>query len=125
MRILLVDDDSGSLMGIKFAIEMMGYDCDDCLSPVEAVEKYSPEYHDMVVIDYQMPELSGFEVLRRMRLKNPELEAIIISGCITIKEKPDNLPFVFLKKPLGDDFFQALQEIEKRREASNNNSKQK
>jgi DNA-binding NtrC family response regulator len=115
MRILLVDDDNGSLKGMKFAIEMMGYDCDDYLSAAEAVEGYSPEVHDLAVIDYQMPGLNGFEVLSRMRLKNPELEAIIVSGGIMVKENPDNLPFLFLKKPLGDDFFRALQSIDKKR----------
>lgn len=120
MRILLVDDDNGSLMGMKFAIEMMGYECDEYLSPTEAVEKYSPAVHDMAVIDYQMQDLDGFEVLRRMRLKNPELEAIIISGCIAIKENPANLPFLFLKKPLGDEFFRALQAIDKKRSGAGN-----
>ena len=121
MRILLIDDDNGSLMGMKFAIEMMGYDCDEYLSPAEAVEKYSPEVHDLAVIDYQMPGLNGFEVLRRMRLKNPELEAIIISGGIMTKENHDNLPFIFLKKPLGDDFFRALQAIDKKQSEAGNN----
>ena len=112
MRILLVDDDSGSLMGIKFAIEMMGYDCDDCLSPMDAIEKYLPEHHDVVVIDYQMPSLNGFEVLQKMRVKNPELRAIIISGCININAEAVGQPYILLKKPLGEDFFQALKEIE-------------
>lgn len=112
MRILLIDDDTGSLLGMKFAIEMMGYDCDDYLSSVEAIENYTPERHDVAVIDYQMPGLNGFEVLTKMRDKNPALKAIIISGCITINDQPENVPFVLLKKPLGDDFFRVLKELE-------------
>lgn len=113
MRVLLIDDDAGSLLGIKFAIEMMGYDCDEFLSAVEAINSYSPELHDIAVIDYQMPQLNGFAVLKAMREKNPALTAIIISGCISIKEQPENLPFLLLKKPLGEDFFRTLKELEK------------
>lgn len=112
MNVLLVDDDAGSLFGIKFAIEMMGYACEDFLSPVEAVEKYLPERYDVVVIDYQMPGLNGFEVLQKMRAKHPALKAIIISGCITIKAEPEYQPYILLQKPLGADFFKALKEIE-------------
>lgn len=112
MNILLVDDDAGSLLGMKFAIEMMGYDCDDCLSPVEAIEKYLPERHDVAVIDYHMPGINGFEVLQKMRAKNPVLKAIIISGGVNIKADPARQPYILLKKPLGEDFFRALKEIE-------------
>lgn len=112
MKILLVDDDVGSLSAMKFAIEMMGYGCDTYLSPKEAVENYVPERYDVVVIDYQMPELNGFEVLQKMRVKNPILRAIIISGCLNIETKPEDQPYVFLKKPLGGEFFQALKELE-------------
>ena len=112
MNVLLVDDDAGSLLGMKFAIEMMGYDCEDCLSPVEAIEKYSPECHDVAVIDYQMPDLNGFEVLRKMRTKSPALKAIIISGCINVKAETESQPYILLKKPLGDGFFQVLKDIE-------------
>lgn len=112
MNVLLVDDDTGSLLGMKFAIEMMGYTCDDCLSPLEAIEKYLPERHDVAVIDYQMPILNGFKVLQKMRSKNPALKAIIISGCVDIKAETEGQPYILLKKPLGDDFFQALKEIE-------------
>jgi FixJ family two-component response regulator len=111
MNILLVDDDAGSLLGMKFAIEMMGYNCDDYLSPLEAIENYLPEHHDVAVIDYQMPGLNGFEVLEKMRVKNPDLTAIIISGCIDIKAETKGQPYIFLKKPLGDDFFRVLKEI--------------
>ena len=111
MNILLVDDDAGSLLGMKFAIEMMGYHCDDYLSPLEAIDNYLPEYHDVAVIDYQMPGVNGVEVLEKMRLKNPDLTAIIISGGINIKDETKKQPYIFLKKPLGDDFFQVLQAI--------------
>lgn len=110
MNILLVDDDAGSLYGMKFAIEMMGHTCDDCLSPVEAVERYLPARHDVVVLDYHMPGLTGLEALRQMRGKNPELPAIIISGGL-VKEPDAALPYILLKKPLGDDFFQVLREL--------------
>lgn len=112
MNILLVDDDAGSLLGIKFAIEMMGYTCEDYLSPLEAVTQYLPGRHDLAIIDYQMPGLNGFEVLRKMRAKHPDLTAIIISGCINIKEEPECQPYVLLKKPLGNDFFATLKAIE-------------
>ncbi|WP_371376133.1 response regulator [Sporomusa aerivorans] len=112
MNVLLIDDDEGSLLGMKFAIEMMGYCCDDYLCPVEAVAKYLPERYDVAVIDYQMPGLNGFEVLRKIRAKSPALRAIIISGCANFTDKPEGQPYIFLQKPLGEDFFQQLKEFE-------------
>ena len=51
----------------------------DGLDAVEAFEG-NPDLIDIVVIDVTMPRLDGPSALRRMRIKRPDLPAVLLSG---------------------------------------------
>ncbi len=67
MKILVVDDDLELLRLIAFTLRQSSYlvvEAQDGPSALEAANRESP---DLVLLDVNLPRLSGFEVLRRLR----------------------------------------------------------
>ncbi len=67
--ILLVDDETLITDSVSYSLKREGYDVvcvADGLSALDAVEEHKP---DLVVLDLMLPDISGFEVCRRLRTK--------------------------------------------------------
>ncbi len=66
-RILLVDDEQLITDSLSYSLKREGFDVEavaDGLSAIKAVEEQRP---DLVVLDLMLPDISGFEVCRRLR----------------------------------------------------------
>ena len=72
-RILLVDDDKDHLRLFTMILEDGGYSVDAYTDPVEALLKFRPNYYDIAVLDYLMPDLNGLELYRRIREIDPRI----------------------------------------------------
>jgi DNA-binding response OmpR family regulator len=74
-RILVVDDDSDIAYTFKKGLEIGCFDVEIFLNPVEALSHFKPNYFDLLLIDIRMPNMSGFELCRRIRKKdkNPKV----------------------------------------------------
>jgi two-component system OmpR family response regulator len=66
-RILVVDDTPSLLDVIRKALEEEGYDVRTCLESRYAVQMAQEFRPDVIMLDVVMPEVSGWEVLARMR----------------------------------------------------------
>lgn len=71
MKILLIDDDVGSLHGMQLALRMLRHLCDAYTNPVEAVENYAATSYDLVITDIYMPQLDGFMLADEIHAVNP------------------------------------------------------
>lgn len=80
MKILLVDDDAGSLRGMQIAINMMRHSCDAYRDPVEAVKKYPGQGYDLVITDIYMPAIDGITLAHTIRCANPKARVVFISA---------------------------------------------
>ncbi len=81
-RILFVDDEKGITRMATHMLTSLGYDAIVLSDSVRALEvfRHSPEKFDLVISDQVMPELTGAEMIMRMREVRPDLPAIICSG---------------------------------------------
>lgn len=82
---------------------------------VEALELYKNKNIDVVLLDYIMPHIDGYEVARKIKQDNKNIPIIIASG-YTYKEKLLNLQELevaqFLEKPLKyDELISALKKV--------------
>ncbi len=77
--ILIIDDDEKWLYTIK-GILGNDYNYTTSTKGEEALELFKTDMFSLVIIDKQLPDLSGVEVLREMALINPNLGAIILTG---------------------------------------------
>ena len=79
-RILLVDDEEGIQLLYREEFEEEGYDVTTASNGEEALEKFTKEPPDLVILDINMPGMNGIEVLRRMKEINSNLPVILSSA---------------------------------------------
>ena len=77
MEVLLVDDDAGSLRGMKLALNMLNHICDAFVDPAEAVKTYARKSYDLVITDINMPIISGLALARMIRGINSGAKIIL------------------------------------------------
>jgi len=68
-RILVVDDDAVCLRVTTWLLESLGCSVDGAGGGIEAVELASARSYDVILLDCNMPDLSGVEAARRIRSK--------------------------------------------------------
>ena len=78
--ILVVDDNSDHRKGFRVLLESGGYSVVECQSGKEALTALDKKNFDLMTLDLSMPDVDGFEVLRVVRSKHPELKIVVVSG---------------------------------------------
>jgi CheY-like chemotaxis protein len=67
-RILIVDDQRSSVRLLELALRRAGYaDVMSTTEPRAVTALYREHHFDLIVIDLQMPEMNGFEVMEQLR----------------------------------------------------------
>jgi DNA-binding NtrC family response regulator len=84
-RVLVVDDESHQRAILDEAITELGYKVTTIASPVLALDRLRKEYHDVVVTDMQMPEMTGLELLAKIREWDPTIGVILVTAHGTIE----------------------------------------
>ncbi len=79
-KILLVDDDDGIQMFYGEELEDEGYQVIPALNGKQALEKFEDDPPDLVILDINMPDMTGLEVLRQMKNINADLPVILSSA---------------------------------------------
>ena len=78
--ILIVDDDEQVRVMLKLTLEREGYAVDEAQDGVEALRKYDPAHHDLIITDIVMPEKEGIETIMELQGRNRWIKIIAISG---------------------------------------------
>ena len=78
-RVLLVDDHDDTCLGMKRMLERRGYQITIAHSAEQAVEKVRTQEFDLLISDIGLPDRSGYELMREVRL-NKCLPGIALSG---------------------------------------------
>ena len=79
-RILVIDDDPVVREVIVTALEESGYSVVDTGDPEEALDIFSKNDFHLVISDIIMPKIDGLTLLRRLRLKNPDIPVILLTA---------------------------------------------
>ena len=80
MRVLLVEDDLTSARGITLMLKADGAIVDQTDTGEEALELARHYDYDIVVLDLMLPDMEGYEVVRRMRAARQDTPVLILSG---------------------------------------------
>ena len=125
-HLLLVDDEPVILQILRavFAGEEVRLSaCADGASAAALIER---DPVDLLITDKNLPDLSGIELMRRLKAQDPLAEAILITGYASVDTAVDALglgAFDYLRKPLDDVFDvrrKAWRALERRRMAREN-----
>ena len=79
-RVLLIDDNPHGLTARRDILAEKGYTVTIAESGEEGIGYFENEPFDLVVTDYRMPGVRGDEVVRRVKLADPNLPVVILSG---------------------------------------------
>jgi two-component system, NtrC family, nitrogen regulation response regulator NtrX len=105
-RILIVDDDPGTLASLSRAFALEGYTALTASSAARALERLDEEPVDAILSDVVMPEMDGLQFLAAARAKAPHIPVILMSGQATLETamKATRLGALdFVEKPIGLD----------------------
>jgi two-component system cell cycle response regulator CtrA len=80
MRVLLVEDDLTAARGIALMLKSSGAVVDHADTGEEALELARHYDYDIVVLDLMLPDIEGYEVVRRMRVGRNDTPVLILSG---------------------------------------------
>ena len=80
MRVLLVEDDITASRGIALMLRSQGAIVDETDTGEEALELVRHYDYDIMVLDLLLPDMEGYEVVRRMRGSRQETPVLILSG---------------------------------------------
>lgn len=105
-KILLVDDDRIIVDSLGEFLRLEGYEVDGVESVAAAVQCLERDVYSIVITDVNMPKADGFELLRTIRSRFPEVVTIVITGYGTIESAVEAIKmgaYDYLTKPLADD----------------------
>ena len=104
MNILLVEDEVSLAMIVKDALEEEGYEVAIARDGLEGLEQYFREHPALIIADVMMPEVDGFEMVRRIRRMDKEVPVLFLSA----RSSVDDIVFGFglgandyLRKPFS------------------------
>lgn len=106
-HILVIDDESNIRMMVRLALQHVGHTVETATDGAEGLDKFGEGAGwDITLLDHRMPGLSGIEVLREMRRRDPTARVIMITAFGTIDLAAEAMKAGatdFLRKPFTAD----------------------
>jgi len=102
-RILVIDDEESVRMVLATMLQACGAEVATAADGSIGLDMLQQNDYDLVMVDWNMPEMSGLEVIRHVKACKPDVPTIICSGNVNdcadlaTDEKPNSI----LQKPLG------------------------
>jgi two-component system, chemotaxis family, chemotaxis protein CheY len=76
IRILIVDDSSLVRLYYRNILERAGFEVEQAINGIEAIERVQAQAFNLVVVDVNMPKMDGFSFLRALRRSAPSVAAL-------------------------------------------------
>jgi DNA-binding response OmpR family regulator len=103
-KILIIDDDQNIRSILSTFLKKEGYETFTTVNGVEGIDFLKRSSVNLAVIDLGLPDMSGLEVLEKVKLDNPFLEVIILTGNASLSSAIDATnkgAFSYLQKPIN------------------------
>jgi len=104
-NILIVDDDISLLKILKMRLEAEKYRVTDVSNGSDALTAMDKIFFDLAIIDYQLKDETGIELMESLNRIDPELPVIILTAYGTIKKAVSAIKrgaYSYLTKPFED-----------------------
>ncbi len=106
MRVLLIEDDSAMVRSIELMLRSEGLNVYTTDLGEEGIDLAKLYDYDLIVLDLTLPDMSGFEVLKSLRLAKVQTPVLILSGNAIVEARVKALGFGaddYMTKPFHKD----------------------
>jgi two-component system cell cycle response regulator CtrA len=102
MRVLLVEDDRAQATAIELILRAEGFECETADLGEAGLEISKMREHELIILDLDLPDIDGYQVLRRLRDARNRTPVLILSGLAHIDNRIKGLGYGaddFMTKP--------------------------
>ena len=106
MRVLLIEDDGATAQSIELMLKSDGFNVYTTDLGEEGVDLGKLYDYDIILLDLNLPDMTGFEVLKSLRLSKVNTPILILTGMADIDNKVRGLGFGaddYMTKPFHKD----------------------
>src|SRR6202140_3658881 len=106
MRVLLIEDDSAVAQSIELMLKSESFNVYTTDLGEEGVDLGKLYDYDIILLDLNLPDMSGFEVVRALRVSKVKTSILILSGVAGTEDKVKGLGFGaddYMTKPFHKD----------------------
>jgi two-component system cell cycle response regulator CtrA len=106
MRVLLIEDDPAVTQSIELMLKSEGFNVFTTDLGAEGVDLGKLYDYDIILLDLNLPDMSGYDVLRSLRVSKIRTPILILSGVAGIEDKVKGLGFGaddYMTKPFHKD----------------------
>jgi two-component system cell cycle response regulator CtrA len=106
MRVLLIEDDSVTAQSIELMLKSDSFNVYTTDLGEEGIDLGKIYDYDIILLDLNLPDMSGFEVLRKLRVSKVRTPILILSGIAAIEDKIKGLGYGaddYVTKPFHKD----------------------
>jgi two-component system, cell cycle response regulator CtrA len=93
MRVLLIEDDSATAQSIELMLKSESFNIYTTDLGEEGIDLGKIYDYDIILLDLNLPDMSGLEVLRSLRVSKVRTPILILTGLATIEDKVRGLDF--------------------------------
>jgi diguanylate cyclase (GGDEF)-like protein/PAS domain S-box-containing protein len=107
VRILVVEDDARFAQSMVSLLCNAGWSAETCLTGAAGLGRVATEPYDLMLVDINLPDMSGHEVVRLVRERGSQLPVIVVSGETQIDAAIEALRLGaadFVRKPIEPEF---------------------
>jgi two-component system alkaline phosphatase synthesis response regulator PhoP len=90
-RVLLVEDEEHLLEAIKLNLELEGYEVMTAIDGRQAIKTFEEQRFDLIVLDVMLPEIDGFQVAEKIRVKDDEIAILMLTAKNTTEDRIEGL----------------------------------
>ncbi len=90
-RVLLVEDDHALSRGLVSALAAEGYSVDPAFDGASALIMAADEPYAVITLDVGLPDISGFEVLRKLRARGSKVPILMLTARDAIEDRVEGL----------------------------------
>ena len=105
-RVLIVEDEQLIRWSLRQRFNSEGYVADEAGTAKKGMQLFSENTYDLVMLDYKLPDMTGIEVLRKIRERDRDVVVVIMTAYGNVETAVEAMKlgaFDFVSKPFQVD----------------------